>query len=101
MSKLQPGVIASLALLGPAPLTRHAALRSQQRSIPRHAIDLLMDLGNEEPAGGGCYRYFFTKRTWQALSRQLGPRLRDFERYRSTYAIVGDNGQIITIGWLH
>lgn len=101
MSKLQPGVIASLALFGPAPLTRHGALRSQQRSIPQHAIDLLIDFGQEESAGGGCHRYFFTKRTWHALSRNVGSCAKNLERYRSAYVVVGDDGEIVTVGWLH
>lgn len=101
MSKLQPGVIASLALFGPAPLTRHGALRSQQRSIPPHAIHLLIDFGQEEPAGNGCHRYFFTKRTWHALSRHVGLRAKEYERYRSAYVVAGGDGQIITVGWLH
>ncbi|WP_338303730.1 hypothetical protein [Erythrobacter sp. Dej080120_24] len=101
MSKLQPGMIAALALHEPAPLTQHAALRCQQRSIPRYVIDLLVDFGNEEPAPGGCYRYFFTKRTWQAFSVACGSRLKEFERFRSAYAVVGQGGQIVTVGWLH
>lgn len=101
MSKLQPGVIASLVLFGPTPLTRHGAVRSQQRSIPRHVIDLLIDFGHEEPGGRGCHRYFFTKRTWQAFSRRIGLPAKDFERYRSAYAVVGDDGQIVTVGWVH
>lgn len=101
MSKLQRGVIASLTLFGPTPLTRHGALRSQQRSIPRHVIDLLIDFGQEVPAGGGCHRYFFTKRTWNALSRHVDSRTKDLERYRSAYVVVGDDGLIVTVGWLH
>lgn len=101
MSKLQPGVIASLVLFGPTPLTRHGALRSQQRSIPWQAIDLLIDFGQEEQAGSGCHRYFFTKRTWHALCRRIGSRAKDFERYRSAYVVVGGDGQIVTVGWLH
>lgn len=101
MSKLQPGVIASLALFGPAPLSRHGARRSQQRSIPGFVIDLLLDFGREEPAGSGCHRCFLTKRTWQVLARHLGPRAKDFERYRSAYVVVADDGQIVTVGWIH
>lgn len=101
MSKLQPGVIASLSLFGPTPLTRHGALRSQQRSIARWATELLIDFGQEEPVGRGCHRYFFTKRTWAALSRHVGSRAKNFERYRSAYVVVGGDGQIVTVGWLH
>ena len=101
MSKLQLGVIASLALFGPTPPTRHGALRSQQRSIPQPVIELLIDFGQECPAGNGCHRYFFTRRTWHALSRHVGPRAKDFERYRSAYVVVGDDGHIVTVGWLH
>ena len=101
MSKLQPGFIASLALFGPTLLTRHGARRSQQRSIPKHAIELLIDHGEEEPAGNGCHRYYFTKRTWHAFSRRVGTRAKDFERYRTAYVVVGDDGYIVTVGWIH
>lgn len=101
MSKLQPGAIASLGPFGPTPLTRHGALRSQQRSIPKHAIDLLIDFGQEETAGSGCHRYFFTKRSWRALAGRVGPHAKDFERYRSAYVVVSGDCQIVTVGWLH
>lgn len=101
MSKPQPGVIASLAMFGPTPLTRHAATRSQQRSIPRHVIELLIDFGEEVRAGGGCHRYFFTKRAWEAFSRRLGSKAKDFESYRSAYAVVSGDDQVVTVGWLH
>lgn len=101
MSKVQPGIIASLTLFGPTPLTRHGAARSQQRSIPRHVIELLIDFGQEEQAGGGCHRYFFTKRAWHAFSQHLGPRAKEFERYRTAYVVVSGDDQVVTVGWLH
>ena len=101
MSKPEPGVIASLNLFGLTPMTRHGALRSRQRSIPRQVIELLLDFGQEEPAGGGCYRYFFTKRAWHIFSRRLGSQTKCFERYRSAYLVVGDDGHIVTVGWIH
>lgn len=101
MSKLQSGVIASLSLFGPTPMTRHGAVRSQQRSIPQHVIDLLIDFGAEAAAGRGCHRYFFTKRTWALFSEHLGHPAKEFERFRSAYVVVGDDGQIVTVGWLH
>ncbi|WP_152608781.1 hypothetical protein [Croceibacterium mercuriale] len=101
MSKFPPSIIASLPLFGPTPLSRHGALRSQQRSIPPLIIDLLIDFGEESFAGEGCYRYFFTKRTWSFLIRRVGSRAKDLERYRSAYAVVSEDGQLVTVGWVH
>lgn len=100
MSKIKSNFIASLAHSCPTPLTRHAAVRSQQRSIPHEVIDLLIDFGEEEPAGSGCFRYYFTRRTWQNLIRYIGKKAKKVEKFRSTYVVVGD-GQAITVGWIH
>jgi hypothetical protein len=101
VSKVQSGVLATLALFGPVTLTRHGKCRSQQRSIKKSGIEMLIDFGQEEPAGNGCHRYFFTKRTWDAATLHLGPRAKEFERYRSAYVVVADDGQIVTVGWIH
>lgn len=101
MSKLQPGILASLTLFGPTPLTQHGFIRSQQRSIPRDVIDLLIDFGEELAAGNGCYRYRFTKRTWNAAAQHLGAEAKHYERYRNAYVVVGGASLVVTVGWVH
>jgi hypothetical protein len=101
MSKPEAGLLASFAMFGPTPLTQHGLIRSQQRSIPRDVIELLIDFGEEEAAGGGCYRYFFTRRAWHAMSRHCDMKVRRFERYRNAYVVVCGDGLVVTVGWLH
>jgi Domain of unknown function (DUF4258) len=56
--------------------TEHARTRMQQRGIPATAVDLLLEYGKTAPAGRGCEIVFLDK----------------------TYAILGANGAIVTVG---
>jgi hypothetical protein len=82
-------------------MTRHAASRVQQRSIPASIVDALLDYGDRQPAGGGAETFFFTKRSWQRFATYLGRESRHFERYRSVYAVVSHGGEVITASWRH
>lgn len=101
MSKPTPALIAALVMSDRTPLSRHAAVRSQQRSIPQHVIELLIDYGQEQSAGGGCHRYAFTTRTWQAFSKTAGSVAKKIERFRSAYVVLGADDQVVTVGWVH
>lgn len=101
MSKIDPAIIALLPVSNAAQLTRHAACRSQKRSIPQCVIDLIIDHGKEVSAGNGCHKYHFTHRTWKALSERFGEQIKDLERYRSAYVVVSADFYVITVGWLH
>lgn len=85
----------------PTPLTRHGASRSQQRSVPHAVIDALIDFGEAQHDGHGALRHFFTKRAWRAYCAYLGTEAKYYERYRSAYAVVADDGSVITTGWRH
>ncbi len=80
-------------------VTKHAAQRVQQRSIPPLFIDLLEQFGNRQPAGGGAEKLAFTKRGWRRVQRHSGPLAKHFDRYRNVYLIFAD-GRLITIGYL-
>lgn len=82
-------------------MTRHAASRVQQRSIPASIVDALLDYGDRQAAGGGAETCFFSKRSWQRFATYLGREARHFERYRSVYAIVSADGDVITASWRH
>lgn len=83
-----------------ATLTRHAARRSQQRSIPLEVIDLLNDFGDSMSAGSGYERCSFSKRAWRKVAVHLGPEAKHYERYRSAYIVIA-GGSVITVGWIH
>lgn len=82
-------------------LSRHAALRSQQRSMSLDIINAVIDFGQERHAGGGCFSYAFTHRTWRRFVEQLGSEARRLERARNAYVIVAKNGHVVTTAWIH
>lgn len=81
--------------------SKHATLRSQQRCMPRDIIDAVIDFGQERHAGGGCFSYAFTNRTWRLFVEQMGADARRFERARNAYVIVAENGVVVTTAWIH
>lgn len=78
--------------------TKHAIKRQQQRSIPPVIVDLLMDYGSCSPAGAGCERYEFTRKSLKKASGYLGPISKGFEKYISAYIIMS-GATVITAGW--
>ncbi|WP_010337657.1 DUF4258 domain-containing protein [Sphingobium yanoikuyae] len=82
-------------------LSRHAALRSQQRSMSSDIIDAVIDFGQERHAGRGCFSYAFTDRTWRRFVEQMGSDARGLERARNAYVIVAENGLVVTTAWIH
>lgn len=81
--------------------TRHGALRRQQRSIPNAVIEGLIDFGEERHDRRGCISYSFSKRSWRCYARHLGDNVKKYERYRSVYVVVAENGAVITTAWRH
>ncbi len=82
-------------------LSEHARKRSQQRAIPESVIDLLLDFGDEAYLGGGVTSFSFRKKSWRTAARYLGAKTKYFERYRSCYAVVAEDGTIITVAYCH
>lgn len=82
-------------------LSEHAQKRSQQRSIPEVVIDLLLDFGDETHLGGGVTSFSFRKEGWKSAAKYLGNRAKYFERYRACYAVVAEDGTIITVAHRH
>lgn len=82
-------------------LSEHARKRSQQRSIPESVIDLLLDFGDEAYLGGGVTSFSFRKKGWRTVAKYLGAKAKYFERYRSCYAVVAEDGTIITVAYCH
>lgn len=82
-------------------LSKHAALRSQQRSMSLEIIDAVIDFGQERHASGGCFSYAFTDRTWRRFVELMGSDARRLERARNAYVIVAENGLVVTTAWIH
>jgi hypothetical protein len=78
-------------------LTTHAEARLQQRAIPPLVVDLLMQFGSSSRCGG-AERLMFDKAAVKKLRHHLGGHrgLKVVERWLGVYAIVGDNGHLVT-----
>lgn len=83
------------------PLSRHAQVQMQRRSITEAAIELLLDFADCTPSWNGSQRYRFTKRSWAAAAAFLGADAHLFEKFRNAYVVEGSDGTIITAAWLH
>ena len=79
------------------PMTHHAAVRSQQRGLPPILIDLLIQFGCTEPAGNGASKVFLDKAASKRLKAYAGPLACTLERYMDLYAVLGPEGQVITV----
>lgn len=82
-------------------LTRHAETRVRQRSIPASVVDALLDFGERARAGTGAEVCYFSKKAWKRFAAYLGQEARHFERYRACYAVIADDGQVVTACWRH
>jgi hypothetical protein len=80
-------------------ITKHGALRMQQRGIRPAALEALLDFGRVRHLHqGGREILFFDKKARARLARANPGAAREAERLTRTYAIVGSNGVVITVG---
>ena len=78
-------------------MTAHARARMQQRGIRSDVLEALLAFGSERHLRGqDCDIVFFDKKAKKRLARARAPR--DAERFIRTYAIVGSNGLVVTVG---
>lgn len=82
-------------------LSRHARQRMKDRSIPLSIVEALLDFGERISGGTGTEICFFTKKSWRRFAIYLGLEARHFERYRSAYVVVANDGEVITTCWRH
>ena len=78
-------------------LSRHAAIRSQQRGIPPHAIDYILAFGREHHDHHGAVIVLLDRSATRRLSRTAGLRGSDVDNLRGLYAVVTD-GRVKTVG---
>ena len=79
-------------------LTHHARARMQQRGIRPEALEALLDFGREARAARGRDVVFFDRKARQCLARASGVAAAQAERICKSYAIVGSDGMVITVG---
>jgi hypothetical protein len=80
-------------------ITKHGALRMQQRGIRPQALEALLDFGRVRHLHqGGREILFFDKKARARLAGANPGAAREAERLTRTYAIVGSNGVVITVG---
>lgn len=79
--------------------SHHAATRLQQRAISADGIDFLLAYG-KVARSKGADSYFFDnaarERVKQSLDRDT---LRRLDKYLDAYAIVDDDGSLVTAAW--
>jgi hypothetical protein len=77
-------------------MSKHAAQRCQQRSISETLIDLIIQFG-ECGRHQGANVYYMTKRTRQALEKEVGLcEHRHASKKLNTYVVVSNDGVVIT-----
>ncbi len=81
-------------------ISKHAADREQQRSIPALLIDSLLEFGECRDAGNGAESHYFGRRGWRDFQAYLGAQSKHFERYRNIYVIIA-GGVVITVAHRH
>ena len=78
--------------------TKHAELRSCQRSIPPLITDLLKLYGDVKYTGRKGRLKFFSKKSKQKMCRDLGaPVVDQLSRFFNIYLVESIDGSIVTI----
>jgi hypothetical protein len=78
--------------------TKHAEQRAQQRSIPPYLVDLLLNFGKLQRSHHADL-YLFDKTCKRKLRRHLGShQYFRIEDQLDCWAVVGDDGAVISIG---
>lgn len=77
-------------------LTDHASARMQQRAFPRHVVEAIVQYGAGQIVRGA--ESIMLDRRALRMAAEVDNRLAiELERYRGSYVIVGDSGQIVTV----
>ena len=80
-------------------LTPHARARMQQRGIRPEALEALLDFGRARYLrNGGREILYFDKKAKARLARADPDAAREAEKLTRTYAIMGSNGVVVTVG---
>lgn len=81
------------------PLTHHAQARLQQRGIPANVVENLLEFGRHAYDHRGGTILFFDHKARNRLRWQIAAdSYKQIEPHLNTYAVLGANGVIITVG---
>lgn len=78
-------------------VTRHAQVRQQQRGVPPMVVDLLLGFGATRYAGNGVTTHYFDKASRRKIKTYAGRLASLLEEYLDYYAIVSQDGALITV----
>ena len=79
-------------------LSEHSRKRAAQRAIPDIVLDVLLERGEMDEQKGGTSLIELNRRERKALVKSLKKLLRALTNDASPYAVMADNGHIITVG---
>ena len=79
-------------------LSPHAQARMQQRAISAQALERLLDFGSVRHLARDKEIVFFDKKAKKRLAKVDKELAREAERLVRTYAVLGGNGIVITVG---
>ena len=79
-------------------VTNHARARMQQRGIRPEVLEALLDFGREAHVERGRDIVYFDKKARARLVKTNAVAARDAERLCKSYAILGSDGTVITVG---
>ena len=80
-------------------LSKHAAIRSQQRGIPIKAIDVLLDFGKLQHSKGGL-SFSMDKSSRYKAQAELGEvEYKLIERWLNCYVVVSQDGKMLTVAF--
>lgn len=77
----------------------HAKTRCKQRSIPPMFVDLLLRFGVTERAPGKADKVFLNKAARKQIKAYAGPLAGQLDQHLYIYAVVSEDGSVITIGY--
>ncbi len=63
-------------------------------------IDLLLQFGKSEPAGGGASKMYFDKTARRRVKTYAGPLAGLLDQYLDVYAVIGADSAVITTAHL-
>ena len=79
-------------------LSGHARARMQQRGIDRDAIDSILDFGREHHDHHGSVIVMLDRAATRRLARSGGVEGARLDGLRGLYAVVGNDGSVVTVG---
>jgi hypothetical protein len=79
-------------------LSPHAQARMQQRAVSAEALERLLDFGSVKHLARDNDIVFFDKKTKKRLAKTDKALAREADRLVRTYAVLGENGIVITVG---